>query len=112
MYALRTPSPDFFLAMSHKKRVYVNAVVNKRIASSVATELLIEAGEKVRRVAMKPQDMYIWPGMLLIGNPPRSTKGGIANGVLYTGEDERRVGLGPLPPRIPRGRAHLGRSSC
>jgi hypothetical protein len=35
---------------------------------------------------MKPQDMYIWPGMLLIGNPPRSTKGGIANGVLYTVE--------------------------
>ena len=86
MYALHTPSPDFFLAMSHKKRVYVNAAVNARIAASVATKLLIEAPEEVRRVAMKPQDMYIWPGMLLIGNPPRSTKGGIANGVLYTVE--------------------------
>jgi len=68
------------LVVSHRKRLIINAKLNKQLAPADAVRLDI-AGRACR--GNSGQTMLIWPGIQLLGSVPTEKKG-IRNGCLYT----------------------------
>ena len=67
------------LCLSHRCRVSVNAAVNKALARSNA--VLVPAAS-ANNLPNQPQDMYIWPGIVLMAIVSQSTSL-VKNGVRY-----------------------------
>ena len=76
--------PDHCLVISHNTRVRVNDWLNKR-KSSDQTWTLVKAATGVKRVGCKsaPQDMRLWPGIVLIGCTASNSPSGIVHSVTY-----------------------------
>ena len=70
------------LCVSHKRRMLVNARQNARVKKADA--VFLECSEdELTGCTMKPQDMWIWPGIHLIGCPRGSGKNLVVQGVIY-----------------------------
>ena len=76
--------PDHCLVISHETRKRVNDLLNKR-KSSDQTWTLVKAEKGVKRVGCKsePQDMRLWPGIVLIGCTASSSSSGIVHSATY-----------------------------
>ena len=76
--------PDHCLVISHETRKRVNDWLNKR-KSSDQTWTLVKAEKGVKRVGCKsePQDMRLWPGIVLIGCTASNSPSGIVHSVTY-----------------------------
>jgi len=84
------------LTISHRKRVALNASINKAFAPSEGVLQLEVRGKACRNGA---QTMLLWPGIKLLG-AVSSEKRGVRNGCLYTVaavDEERGVELQELP---------------
>jgi hypothetical protein len=66
------------LVVDHRCRVFINEQVNRRTAPPV--HVLVKAGEPIRGCANQPQDMRVWPGIVLTAC---GTKPPIRNGLRY-----------------------------
>ena len=76
--------PDHCIVISHDTRVRVNDWLNKQ-KSSDQTWTLVKAETGVKRVGCKsePQDMRLWPGIVLIGCTASNSPSGIVHSVTY-----------------------------
>jgi hypothetical protein len=77
---------DLYLVMSHKKRLQVNAAVNKVKAAEQPSTLSLKR-VPVPGCTMDTQDMLIWQGQLLLGCVRKSRPNGVTHGVIYIVED-------------------------
>ena len=91
------PDVDICLVLSHRKRMELNAALNARAAHGRQGVVLVPVPEAAPKVssstAMQPQDMLLYPGIVLVGC---SRSGGkILNGVTYevTSVDADKVEL-------------------
>ena len=85
--------PDLYLCMSHEKRKALNREANarERLRHPDAVLLKVPAtfapganGEdSVASGKFAPQDMWIWPGIELLGCVRQTKRGGVTNGVIY-----------------------------
>ncbi len=70
------------LCISHNRRMLINARQNALVKPADAVFLECSEGETTG-CTMKPQDMWIWPGIQLIGCPRGSGKNLVVQGVIY-----------------------------
>ncbi len=83
--------PDLYLCMSHKKRVALNREANARarlwhpdaVLLKVPTSMETMDGEDSVASKFEAQDMWIWPGIELLGCVRQTKRGGVTNGVIY-----------------------------
>jgi hypothetical protein len=77
------------LCVSHSRRMIINARQNAKLAATAPGRMpavFLECSEnELTGCTMKPQDMWLWPGITLIGCPRGSGKKHlVVQGVLYT----------------------------
>ena len=70
------------MTVSHRKRMVVNGVQNRRLAPPTAKFLEWKGGD-LKGTTMQPQSMFIWEGLSLIGCPRGSGANLVVQGVLY-----------------------------
>ena len=90
--------PDWgFLCISHRTRIMVNSIVNLDSVKTVPGAILVQKIGHVTGVMSQPQDMWIVPGLELIGVSKKSTS--IVNGVRYVVEaaNDQTVRVRMLP---------------
>jgi hypothetical protein len=87
------PKPDLVLVMSHRSRLAINALVNKRAAPADAMQLFPVSQPTA---TLDTQPMKIWVGQTLLG---AATSKGVLNGVSYTvtAVDPYKVSLALAP---------------
>jgi len=67
-----TQQGDIYLVKSHRKRLLVNDAMNQHMAHTVPEEnrlFLPKPEDRRRSRTMEQQDMYLWPGLELVGAP-------------------------------------------
>lgn len=81
--AVCDPDDDpLVLCISHSRRMIINARQNARVKPADA--VFLECSEdEAPGCTMKPQDMWIWPGIQLIGCPRGSGTNLVVQGVIY-----------------------------
>jgi hypothetical protein len=84
-YPVYTSESDVYLCLSHKKRILMNEVVNKREAAKQSETLFLARpdAKSLFGVTLEPQDMKIWRGIQLIGSDRASRVNGVVNGIVY-----------------------------
>ena len=71
---------DMILCVSHNRRMTLNRHVNR-----LSGGLLVKCDETIKATTCQPQDMYLKPGLQLIGCPRGVvSKRGVVQGVMYT----------------------------
>ena len=71
------------LCISHARRMIINGRQN-RLLKPVDAVFFECSQDEITGCTMKPQDMWIWPGVELIGCPRGSGKNLVVQGVIYT----------------------------
>ena len=60
--------PDCVATISHEKRIWMNALINMKLADTkVAKKWLPWTEETLAGATMQPQSCHIWPGMEVCG---------------------------------------------
>ena len=75
------------LCVSHERRMIINARQNAQLAGvpGKTPAVFVKCSEnELPGCTVKPQDMWLWPGITLIGCPRGSGAGLVVQGVLYT----------------------------
>jgi hypothetical protein len=70
------------MCVSHNRRMLIDSNQNDRVKHTNAVFLECSENEMIG-CTMKPQDMWIWPGIELIGCPRGSGKNLVVQGVIY-----------------------------
>jgi 5-methylcytosine-specific restriction endonuclease McrA len=73
--------PDVCLVMSHKKRLALNRHYNEQKKEQHPEAVFVECRKLVRGATQHPQNMWVWPGLELLGCSRSSDL--IVNGVIY-----------------------------
>ena len=86
-----------FLCISHKTRQQVNDIINTETVKSLPGAVLVKTLGDIKGYYNQPQDMWLTPGMELLGVTKKSTL--IINGVRYSVEtvNTRMVTVRMLP---------------
>ena len=71
---------DYYLCMGHHTRMRINRRENLAEMQTKEHKLFVPAFDEIKGCSSQPQDMWIWPGLHLIG-AGKSRK--VLNGVLY-----------------------------
>ena len=84
LFPVARADADYTLTMSHNRRVQVNAWRNRNLAPEGAVML---RAPPATRAGNRPQDMWVWPGLQLIGAGGKRSKGllvTVTSGFAYT----------------------------
>jgi hypothetical protein len=76
---------SYFVCLSHRMRMRINNWQNGAEKNAHNRKLFVASPGFMKGCASQPQDMWIWPGMTLIGGGRTSRT--ILNGVMYTVRD-------------------------
>ena len=88
----RTPDepPETTLCISHRRREAVNEAVNLKLREAHPDAVFVyKPKDFPAKIANRPQDMYLWPGITLVAKVPsedRKLKNGFRYKVLDIGE--------------------------
>ena len=85
-YPMHDGEIDIHLVPSHKKRMEINALVNKIEAAKRDNAVLIPCHGKLHGAQMQPQTMYIWEGMELLCYSRKYRQDRPVNGGIYVVE--------------------------
>ena len=72
---------SYYVCISHRNRMRINKWQNDLEKDRHERKLFIQSPGFLKGCSSQPQDMWVWPGLQLIGGGRRSQK--ILNGVLY-----------------------------
>ena len=86
-YSAHDGEYSIHLTTSHRKRVVLNSILNKIVASQKEQKLFVESCGAKSGDTMVPQDMWIWPGMELICYSQKYAKKYPVSGAVYTVEE-------------------------
>ena len=84
-YPWRGEPISYFVCLSHQMRMRINHWQNSVEKDTHQRKLFVASPGFIKGCASQPQDMWIWPGMALIGGSRTSRT--ILNGVMYVVRD-------------------------
>jgi len=101
--------PDLVATMSHKNRVFMNALINRIESDRHERKKWLSWQSEIKGSTMQPQSCYIWPGIVVTGCTRGVGSPFIVNGINYIVQDfdDKHVVLTVHPDFVVSGGAEV-----